>query len=107
MDMMPQNPVSHISMSAMFFRVLVSAERKKKKRTIELSDKISGMQSSYKREMASFLRQKSRLLVLPYSACQPLLSYFVQCCSLTTYPHPLPAASRPWAAALRRSVVAT
>jgi hypothetical protein len=34
---------------------MVSAEREKKIRTIELSDEISGMQSSHKREMASFL----------------------------------------------------
>lgn len=77
------------------------------KRTIELSNEISQMQGPHEREMSSFLGQEPRLFVLRCCSRQPFLEPMRRCYFASTYPHPLLAASRPWAAALRRSVVAT
>jgi hypothetical protein len=43
------------------------------KRTIELGNVVSGVQSSHEREMPSILREEPFLLVLHCSSCQPLL----------------------------------
>ena len=77
------------------------------KRTIELGNVVSGVQSSHEREMSSILREEPFLLVLHCSPCQPLLIHISRWVLFTTYPHPSLGASRLWAAALRRSVVAT